>query len=279
MSKLEKFGYILIGFGIGGLVSTFIYKRELDKPIGEEEEYIPHECKEESEDTKTEDEVPHEEFSDARTHLSDIYQPSSPTSIENDSVKESNRKEDFNKRRASGKNQKTLYSKMYRSDVTDRELLYHSTKESSVYKEMELDSVVPDDEVNRDIPNDDTPYEEDVEALDNELVRERVENNIEIYLGENPQEFATLIYYQGDQTMTDDQEQLVPNPDDVVGRVAISRLIEGGPGGEEGVIYVRNLKTMINYEVVLDAGSYKETVLGILNSRRNNGADRSGSTR
>lgn len=268
MKNLEKIGYILIGAGLGGLIATAIYERELNKPVGEVEEYIPKEYGDSniSEDgvgvgVKVEEDT---EFSDSYTVLSNIYSSSS-------SDPEKARREEFDRRRAQGRNQKTLYHKMYKSasDETEIEDIYADIKEFA-----------DDDEIEHggDIPNDDEPYEEDVESLDNELVRERVENNFEIYLGENPQDFITLIFYQGDTTMTDDQEQLVPNPEDVVGNVAISRLIEGGPGAEEGVIYVRNLKTMINYEIVLDAGSYRDTVLGIFNSRRNNGADGSGNT-
>ena len=72
--------------------------------------------------------------------------------------------------------------------------------------------------------------------------------------------------------MADDRDRIVPAADEVVGLVALSRLIEGGPGAENGVIFVRNLKTMINYEVVLQSGSYAETVLGIFNSRQSKGA-------
>jgi hypothetical protein len=122
-----------------------------------------------------------------------------------------------------------------------------------------------------DGPSDDGVYHEDYDP-DVDLVRERVENNFEIYLGENPQDFVSLVFYEGDNTLTDDREHVVPAADEVVGMVALSRLIEGGAGAENGVIYVRNLKTMINYEIVLDSGSYKETVLGILDSRRNKGA-------
>ncbi len=254
MHTLTKVGYILFGVGIGGLIATAIYERELNKPVGEVEEYIP---KEDLDKTSEED----ENYSDSEKiprEVEELY----PTSSENEFVSKSSIDMPALSHRQRSKN-KTLYSKMYKVSVDDHGEIEYT--EDSVEE--------------NDIPSDDEVYEEDVIGLDNELVRDRVENNFEVYLGENPQDFVTLIFYQGDSTMTDDQEQLVPDPEDVVGHVAISRLIEGGPGAEEGVIYVRNLKTMINYEIVLDAGSYKDTVLGIFNSHSNNGADRRGDIR
>lgn len=248
MHTLKKVGYILFGAGIGGLIATVIYERELNKPVGEVEEYIPKTDIEDSED-ETNSEQEGNPIQDLYSSGSDEFD--SKSSIDMKSLDHRHKEK-----------KRTLYSKMYKVTVNDGKLDYS-------------EDIIEED----DSPSDDEVYEEDVIGLDNELVRERVENDFEIYLGDNPQDFVTLIFYQGDSTMTDDQEQLVPNPEDVVGHVAISRLIEGGPGAEEGVIYVRNLKTMINYEIVLDAGSYKDTVLGIFNSRRNNGADRRGDTR
>lgn len=253
MHTLEKVGYILVGVGIGGLIATVLYERELNKPVGEVEEYIPKGAEEDDKKANS------EKDGDPISAMRDLYSSSSSSEFDPKSSIDIGALD----RKHVGK-KRTLYSKMYKVNVDDQDEIE--------YEEQDYDE-------ESDSPSDDEVYEEDVVGLDNELVRERVENDFEIYLGDNPQDFVTLIFYQGDSTMTDDQEQLVPNPEDVVGHVAISRLIEGGPGAEEGVIYVRNLKTMINYEIVLDAGSYRDTVLGIFNSRSNNGADRRGDTR
>lgn len=119
-------------------------------------------------------------------------------------------------------------------------------------------------------PLDDEPVEDDP---DEDLVRERVEEWIEVYLDENPQEFIPLVFYMGDETLCDDREQLISNPEEVVGEASLVRLVEGGPGAENGVIFIRNLKTMLNYEVVLDAGKYSETVLGIFEKNLDKGED------
>ena len=230
MVALEKAGYILIGMGVGIFASAFLYEREMRKPIGEEEEYIP------SEDLDDEGEANYIQEENVK-ELNDIYnkKPSYP-------------EVNFAKK-ADSKNFKNDYSKMYK------------TSDILIEDELHNDS----DYIQEDGPADDYPVED---ILEDELITDRVEENFEILLGDNhPTDYDTLIFYQEDYTLCDDREQLIPNPENVVGEVALTRLIEGGPGAEEGTIFVRNLLTMITYEVVLDAGSYSETVLGIFESR------------
>ena len=50
MSGITKLGFFLLGVGVGAFGATFIMKRELEKPIGEFEEYIPLEDREGFED-------------------------------------------------------------------------------------------------------------------------------------------------------------------------------------------------------------------------------------
>lgn len=127
------------------------------------------------------------------------------------------------------------------------------------------DDVVEVNLAQEESPTEDYPIDD---ILEEDLITDRVEENFEVLLGDShPNDYDTLIFYQEDYTLCDDREQLIPNPENVVGEVALTRLIEGGPGAENGTIFVRNLLTMITYEVVLDAGSYSETVLGIFEDR------------
>ena len=143
--------------------------------------------------------------------------------------------------------------------------------------------------ISYDVVNNESYYEDDSPAdddymvspvfdsdLHDEFTLERVEENIEIFLDDNPQDFITMIFYEGDNTLCDDGEQIVPNAEEVIGLAALSRLIEGGPGAENGVIFVHNLKTSLNYEVVLDAGSYRDTVIGQFESHLNEDGGRDG---
>ncbi len=303
MNSFEKLGYILIGSGLGVFVATLMYEHEMRKPIGEIEEYIPTEDREdnsESADISQEDAYVEKsnvasEFSKADTHILDYYKSDSDDSIgvKNLEDRAKKRREEFEKSRTNGRNQTTRYSQMYEGDDdTDDERerrvaeMLQAQRDANVDFNRRMDEkaeearkrnlekeymayITKDDSA--DIPSDDIPYEDD-DSLASDLVRERVENNFEIYLDENPQDFVSLVFYEGDNTLADDRDRIVPAADEVVGLVALSRLIEGGPGAENGVIFVRNLKTMINYEVVLQSGSYAETVLGIFNSRQSKGA-------
>ncbi len=308
MNGFVKLGYILVGAGLGMFAATLMYEKEMRKPIGDIEEYIPTDDRDEdekdstdiSEDKDTSSEVS-SEFSKADTHILDYYKSDVDDSIGVKSLEDraKKRREKFEKSRAEmNRNQTTRYSKMYEgnSDTSDideeRERrvaeMLQAQRDANVDFNRRMDQkaqearkknrdadymayITQESGMPVDIPRDDEPYD-DSDDMDNELIRERVENNFEIYLGENPQDFVSLIFYEGDNTLADERDHVVPAADEVVGLVALSRLIEGGPGVENGVIFVRNLKTMINYEVVLQAGSYAETVLGIFDSRRNKGA-------
>lgn len=309
MNRFVKLGYILVGAGLGVFAATLMYENELRKPIGDIEEYIPTEDREEDKEDSNPDISPSNEdsgvavdgeFSKADTHILDYYKSDASDSIgvKNLEARAKERRAEFERARANGRNQTTRYSQMYEGDEDDEDAererrvaeMLQAQRDANADFNRRMDEknrdildkkrdeeymayITQESNMPDDIPSDDDIYEDDSDSLDNELVRERVENNFEIYLGENPQEFVSLIFYEGDNTLTDDRDRVVPAADEVVGLVALSRLIEGGPGAENGVIFVRNLKTMINYEVTLDASSYSETVLGIFNSRRNKGAD------
>ena len=155
---------------------------------------------------------------------------------------------------------RTRYSTMY-GRVTDR--LGYNTESNKREPDIFDADECPDDEEPEDYGDD---YDYDLD-----LPRERVEPHIEIFADENPQDFVSLVYYAEDNSLTDDREQLIPNASEVVGDVALERLVQGGPGVMNNIIYVRNVKTHINYEVSLINGAYSETVLGIFDSRHRNG--------
>ena len=81
MNSFEKLGYILIGSGLGVFVATLMYEREMRKPVGEIEEYIPTEDREDnSEKANISQEGAHveksnvvSEFSKTDTHILDYY--------------------------------------------------------------------------------------------------------------------------------------------------------------------------------------------------------------
>jgi len=239
----------------------------------------------------------HQEFQSNQAQIFDYYRSSEgyisndkPRQKENDSSKRSKRRKEFDKMREEGNsNLGTRYSKMFgassmkdEQEMTD---ILHAvssktdTKDSYSRYEKRAQQI---DELD-DSPSDDSVDEYPAGSIDihDEYTLERVEKHIEIYIDDNPNDFVTLVWYQGDETLCDDGEQIIPNPEDVVGEVAIERLVEGGLGADDGVIFVHNLKTDIDYEIVLDMGCYSETVLGMFDerqSRRSNGGGKDGSS-
>lgn len=75
----------------------------------------------------------------------------------------------------------------------------------------------------------------------------------------------TLTYYEDDDTLADEQEEVIPDPVSVVGEEA---LFAFGDGVDPDIVYVRNHKLGSDYEVVRVRESYAESVLGILPEER-----------
>lgn len=298
--SLAKFGYFLIGVGVGVLGASVIYARELDRAVGEIEEYVPLEDRDNDiSNNSTNDETNPESGQDGsrsdiskkvdgsgtkhrgdrdgsssntefQTNQSDILNfYNNPTRhVEGSIDKKSFERDDEGlSRRPRTKHEDRRYSQMYKNNV-----------DAGEYREPIDTSIMPEVTGISEHPDDDEVYEEYPAEVDiyDEFNLERVEKDIEIFMEDNPQDFVTLIFYAGDNTLCDDGEQIVPDVPGTVGFVALERLIDGGPGAENGVIFVHNAKTSINYEVVLDAGKYSETVLGMFESRLNKEADEGG---
>ena len=332
MYGLVKFGYLMVGIGVGVLGSSFVLDHELNKPVGEIEEYIPREDRDDQEtdresnlldskrDHKDQDgsekdissrrgegrdsnsgsgeSRDHSEFSSGKADLYNFYssnearirnpnrrkseegskdggngEESKASSKDSGKVEMSEadrRRKEFEARRAeTNKNLKTRYSKMYDSDDESRvggddmiDILRQvnartNTRESYIQDE-------PDDRSDEEFDESD-PFEVDIHE---EYTLERIEGEFEVFLDECPLcETIPLTYYAGDYTLCDDGDQIIPDPEDVVGMAALNRLIEGGPGVHDEVIFVHNMRTKLNYEVMLDEGMYKESVAGLIDEK------------
>ena len=330
MNGLLKFGYLLIGASIGVFASSFVLEHELNKPIGEIEEYIPladrkdcgdiqKDCSVDGQDSSkgeglrrsyilSEEEFrgddrrsgeggSHAEFGAAstKTDLYNFYSSNEERIRNPDASRNSNegsdtgkaedrqqasksdkensramserdqRREEFEARRSENlKNMSTRYSKMYKSEDVPRggesmnDILHQVSARTDTRESYLMDH--PED----DEPVDDNPFEINYHDQYN---LERIEGPFEIFLDDNPRESIPLTYYAGDYTLCDDGEQIIPDPEDVVGMAALNRLIEGGPGVHDDVIFVHNTKTGINYEVMLEGGTYKESVAGLIDEK------------
>ena len=268
-------GFFLIGAGIGIFAGAVFYHHEMDKPIGEIEEYIPkHEEDSETEakdsdsysDSKDRDisakqesdsgDADHSEFHSSESDILNFYKDYERSNESNVTSITSYKRKPTNYNKMFTSNTKVDASSKDMNDILHEISSRGDTKDSfSEYADHTEDDYLFDD------------YDPEKD-LHEQYKLEKTEDGFEIFLDDNPQDFVTLYFYNEDHILCDDQEELIPNPEEVVGLVALSRLIEGGPGCQNDVIFVHNSDSCVNYEVVLDAGSYKETVAGIFDSTR-----------
>lgn len=77
---------------------------------------------------------------------------------------------------------------------------------------------------------------------------------------ESPEEILTVTWFEGDDTMIDDSEVLIPAPDDFLGEDWKDYF--GFESGDDDMVYVKNPKDGSIFEVTRDSGYYTVTVLG-----------------
>ena len=68
----------------------------------------------------------------------------------------------------------------------------------------------------------------------------------------------TIYYYEDDDTLADENEEIISDYISIVGRHALDRFGDGSEDAE--VVYVRNERISTDYEVIRLSKSYKETV-------------------
>lgn len=81
--------------------------------------------------------------------------------------------------------------------------------------------------------------------------------------GENPQEYdqQTVTYYEGDDTLADSRNQPIEEIDSTVGDDNLERFGHGS--NDVNVVYVRNERLELDFEVIRDPGYYVVEVLGL----------------
>lgn len=113
----------------------------------------------------------------------------------------------------------------------------------------------------------DIPYEEtlsdDVMSWPRSSERPFIITNQEFFEDDDEEDYGkiTITYWEADDTLADEREQLIPNIAEVVGH---NNLKHFGKGSDDpNIVYVRNDKIKVDYEVVKDPRSYSTVVLGI----------------
>lgn len=126
-----------------------------------------------------------------------------------------------------------------------------------------------------DDPDDDTPEEafarEDIvqnifntsqEAMKQEIIESRTPHApyviaIEEYMeGKDDFEQSVFTYYEGDNTVTDEQDSIMPDFEEVLGAKNLS--LFGHESQDENVVYIRNEKLSMDFEILRVADSYAE---------------------
>lgn len=77
---------------------------------------------------------------------------------------------------------------------------------------------------------------------------------------ESGYEQVTLTYYAGDNVLADDRDQMVENVSRIVGDENLNRFGHGS--NDSRVVYVRNDKMSVDYEILLHDGDYSVVVHG-----------------
>lgn len=121
-----------------------------------------------------------------------------------------------------------------------------------------------------DHPHDDEPDEEDEEEEVEQpelppFEKKKIKpieliTSDEFFDTENTHEKITLVYYEGDDTLADERDGIIPNANAVIGPDAVDNFGEGSD--DPNVVYVRNNKSSCDFEVVRNTGSYSKEILG-----------------
>ena len=71
---------------------------------------------------------------------------------------------------------------------------------------------------------------------------------------------VTLTWYAGDETLTDEREDIIEDYTNIIGEHALGRF--GDVSEDENVVHVRNTALMVDYEIIRSNGTYQQEVLG-----------------
>lgn len=169
----------------------------------------------------------------------------------------------------------------------DDEELYESSPEDDSFKEVVTDYKEMSENLYSSFTDeysyvDDMEFEEDTEIInstpylneDDVLVKETSEGLLEIVepyiISEDefmdPNVFTefernTLIYYEADDTLTTDRDEVVTNVEELIGSSALTSF--GYKTSNPDSVFVRNIKLGSNFEILREEGSYQVTILGL----------------
>jgi hypothetical protein len=86
----------------------------------------------------------------------------------------------------------------------------------------------------------------------------------EFSAGFNEFEQGQLTYYAGDDTLVDDKDSEIPYPDPIIGVNSLARFGHGS--GSDRIVFVRNERLNMDFEIELHDGKFSHEVLGFQHS-------------
>ena len=82
----------------------------------------------------------------------------------------------------------------------------------------------------------------------------------EFFEGNSDHDKLTLTYYEDDGVLVDENEEIIDDPEYIIGSSALVSFGEGSDDPE--IVYVRNYRISTDFEIVRLSKSYKDTVMG-----------------
>lgn len=138
-------------------------------------------------------------------------------------------------------------------------------KDRLVYKRT-LGKLTEYDQVSADPVTKIIPKVVDMEDAENEYRESSDEPyviSVDEYNEENEtHDKLTITYYNIDDTLVDERDEIIADVDSIIGNEALSRFGDGS--NDPDIVYVCNERLAIDYEVIRVDKSYQETVLGIV---------------
>lgn len=89
-------------------------------------------------------------------------------------------------------------------------------------------------------------------------------SNEEFLIGEKDYDQESMTYYEGDGVLADERDQMVPESDEKVGDGNLQRFGHGSK--DKNMLYVRNDKMELDFEIALSEGEYAKEVMGFEHS-------------
>lgn len=90
--------------------------------------------------------------------------------------------------------------------------------------------------------------------------------SVEDFMDDDEYTRQTIVYYEEDDTLVDDRDQVIPDVEGTVGSDALTKF--GTGSSDKDIVYVRNNALDTQFEVVRNKGSFTEVVLGYESSEK-----------